>query len=545
MYNHTNTLSKVACGVPSNTFNCMKFNAEYLKTDILAGLVVFLVALPLCLGIALASGAPLFAGIISGVVGGIFVGVFSNSQLSVTGPAAGLTAILLAAIGTLGNYQAFLVAVVLAGAIQLLLGAIKAGSISNYFPSNVIEGMLTAIGIIIILKQLPHAVGYDKDNEGDFFFIEKGTGHNTFSALIDAINFSHLGAIIISLISLFILIAFNRFEFLKRLKVIPGALVAVVAGIAINETFKASGSILTVSQEHLVNLPVPDTFNSFLQQFVFPDFGVIGQPEIWITALTIAIVASLETLLCLEASDKMDPLKRYSDSNTELLAQGMGNIISGMLGGIPMTSVIVRTSANINSGGRTRIATIAHGIFLLIAVISIPALLNKIPLACLAAILLMIGYKLASPKVFKHMWQSGQYQFVPFMVTVLAVVFTDLLKGVAIGLVVSVFYILRANLKLAYYFKKESHHAGETIHMKLAQEVSFLNKAAIKETLHRLPQQSKIVIDASDTFYIDHDVLQLIRDFLDFGSKDKRIEVNLIGFKSEYRMENAIHVTSQ
>ncbi len=521
--------------------------SKYFKTDLLSGVVVFLVALPLCLGIALASGAPLFAGIIAGVIGGIVVGVLSGSQLSVSGPAAGLTAIVLMAINNLGSYEVFLLAVVLAGVLQLLLGIAKAGTISNYFPSNVIEGMLTAIGIIIILKQLPHAVGYDVDNEGDFFFIEKGTGHNTFSALIDAVNYSHLGALLICLVSLGILIAFNKVPFLQQLKVVPGALVAVASGIILNEVFKASGSTLAISQEHLVKLPVPDSIEAFIGQFSLPDFTAINNPAVWITAATIAIVASIETLLCIEAADKLDPLKRYSNSNRELFAQGTGNILSGMIGGLPMTSVIVRTSANVNSGGRTRTATIAHGVFLLLAVVAIPGLLNKIPLACLAAILLMIGYKLASPKVFKHMWESGKYQFIPFIVTVTAVVFTDLLKGVAIGLVVSIFYILRANLHLAYFFHKEEHHEGETITIKLAQEVSFLNKAAIKQTLNHLPAGSRLVVDASDTFYIDHDVLELIKDFKNTSSKEKGITMTLTGFKSEYKIDDSshIHVTTK
>ena len=523
----------------------MKNKSAYFKTDIQSGVVVFLVALPLCLGIALASGAPLFAGIIAGVIGGIVVGMLSHSQLSVSGPAAGLTAIVLAAISSLGSYETFLMAVVLAGGLQLLLGVAKAGTISNYFPSNVIEGMLTAIGIIIILKQLPHAIGYDADNEGDFFFLEKGDGHNTFSSIIDAINYSHPGAILITLASLAILIAFNKVAFLKNLKVVPGALVAVIAGVLINEAFKASGSNLAISQDHLVNLPVPQSFSDFIGQFSRPDFSSITNPNVWIVAATLAVVASIETLLCIEAADKLDPLKRYTSTNAELFAQGAGNILSGLIGGLPMTSVIVRTSANINSGGRTKVATIAHGIFLLLAVVSIPTVLNRIPLACLAAILLMIGYKLASPSVFRHMWKNGKYQMVPFIITVIAVVFTDLLKGVAIGLVVSIFYILRANLKLAYFFKKEEYHAGEAVTLKLAQEVSFLNKAAIKQTLSHLPDNAKLVIDASDTFYIDHDVLELIRDFLNIGSKDKNIEVTLTGFKEEYRMENALqHVTS-
>jgi MFS superfamily sulfate permease-like transporter len=500
----------------------------------------------LCLGIALASGAPLFAGIISGVIGGIVVGFLSNSQLSVTGPAAGLTAIVLAAISSLGSYQYFLAAVVLAGVIQLLLGIARAGTISNYFPSNVIEGMLTAIGVIIIMKQLPHAIGYDVDNEGDFFFIEKGEGHNTFSSIIDAINYSHPGAILVTVVSLLILIAFNKITFLKNLKVIPGALIAVLAGIAINEIFRVTGSDMIIQQEHLVNLPVPDSMEAFRRQFTFPDFSAMMRPDVWVVAVTIAVVASIETLLCVEASDKLDPLKRYTNTNTELFAQGTGNILSGLIGGLPMTSVIVRTSANINSGGRTKTATIAHGVFLLIAVLSIPALLNKIPLASLAAVLLMIGFKLASPKVFRHMWDNGRYQFVPFIVTVLAVVFTDLLKGVAIGLVVSIFYILRANLKLAYFFRKEEYQDGETITIKLAQEVSFLNKAAIKQTLSQLPERCRVEIDASDTFYIDYDVQQLIKDFLHTGSVEKNIRVQLTGFKDAYSVQSVpSHVTVQ
>lgn len=522
----------------------MKLYSQYFKTDILSGLVVFLVALPLCLGIALASGAPLFAGIISGVIGGIVVGLLSNSQLSVTGPAAGLTAIILAAITSLGSYETFLLAVVIAGAIQIILGFAKVGTISNYLPSNVIEGMLTAIGVIIIMKQLPHAVGYDVDNEGDFFFIEKSTGHNTFSAVIDAINYSHLGAIIITLVSMGILIAWNNVKVLKNLKTVPGALVAVITGVVINEIFKATGSNLVIGQEHLVRLPVPASFNDFIGQFSLPDFSKITNLNVWITSITIAAVASIETLLCIEAADKMDTLKRFTNTNTELKAQGVGNMLSGLIGGIPMTSVIVRTSANINSGGKTKISAVAHGVFLLIAVLAIPAILNKIPLACLAAILILIGYKLASPAVFKHMWQNGKYQFVPFIATVVAVVFTDLLKGVGVGLVVSVFYILKANMKVAYFFKKEKHHEGETIHIELAQEVSFLNKAAIKQTLMHLPENSKVIINATDSVYIDHDVVQLIQDFLKIGSKDKNIQVTLTGFKDGYKIENSTHVTS-
>lgn len=522
----------------------MKSRIAYFKTDLVSGVVVFLVALPLCLGIALASGAPLFAGIIAGIIGGIVVGFLSNSELSVSGPAAGLTAIVLVAITNLGSFETFLLAVALAGLIQVALGFAKAGTISNYFPSNVIEGMLAAIGVIIILKQLPHAVGYDKDNEGDFFFLEKGTGHNTFSALIDAVNYSHFGAIIVTLVSLAILIAWMKVSFLNKIKVIPGALVAVSVGVILNEVFKAAGSNLAISQEHLVSLPIPSSFTDFFGQFSRPNFSAITNANVWIVAVTIAAVASIETLLCIEAADKMDPLKRYTNTNTELKAQGVGNFLSGLIGGLPMTSVIVRTSANINSGARTKVSAIAHGIFLLVAVIAIPAILNKIPLACLAAILLMTGWKLANPSVFKHMWHNGKLQFAPFIVTVVAVVFTDLLKGVAVGLAISIFFILRANMKLAYFFKKEEHHTGETIHIDLAQEVSFLNKAAIKQTLADLPENSSVIINAANSVYIDHDVIELIRDFVCLGSKDKDISVSLVGFKGVYKFENTSHVSS-
>ncbi|HKZ66808.1 MAG TPA: SulP family inorganic anion transporter [Chitinophagaceae bacterium] len=522
----------------------MKLNTKFLKTDLLSGMVVFLVALPLCLGIAIASGAPPFAGIICGVIAGIVVGSLSGSNVSVSGPAAGLIAIILVAITDLG-YEPFLVAVVIAGLIQLTLGFAKAGSISAYFPTAVIEGMLVAIGIIIIKKELPHAVGYDKAHEGDWFALENGSGSGYFTEIINAINYAHLGAIIITVVSLAILIAFNKISFLKKIKVLPGALVVVVVGIIINELFKSTGSKLAISQEHLVTLPTASSFGEFIGQFTTPDFSVFLNPTIWIVGATIAIVASIETLLCLEAGDKMDPLKRYSGANTELKAQGIGNIISGLIGGLPMTSVIVRTTANINAGAKTKLSAIAHGVFLLVTVITIPVLLNKIPMACLAAILIMIGLRLASPKVFKHMYHTGKHQFIPFIVTVVAVVLTDLLKGVGIGLAVSIFFILRGNMKLAYYFKKKEHHEGETIHIDLAQEVSFLNKAAIKQTLAHLPENSKVIIDAANTVYIDYDVLELIRDFLNFGSKDKNIAVTLLNFKKAYKMEDAVHVHSE
>ena len=521
----------------------MKLNMKFLKTDVLSGMVVFLVALPLCLGIAVASGAPPFAGIITGILGGIVVGLLSSSNVSVSGPAAGLIAIILIAITDLG-YETFLVAVVIAGLIQLTLGFARAGSISSYFPTSVIEGMLAAIGIIIIKKEFPHAIGYDKAHEGDFFAFQGGEGAGFFSEIISAINYAHPGAIVVTVVSLAILISFNKISFLKKVKAIPGALIVVVTGILINELFKLTGSPMTISQEHLVTLPRAGSVSEFFGQFTTPNLSGFKNPDVWVVGVTIAIVASIETLLCLEAGDKMDPLKRFSSANTELKAQGVGNVLAGLIGGLPMTSVIVRTSANINAGAKTKLSAITHGIFLLLAVIAIPVLLNKIPMACLAAILIMIGLKLASPKIFMHMWKTGKHQFIPFLVTVIAVVLTDLLKGVAIGLAVSIFFILRGNMKLAYFFKKEKHHEGETIYINLAQEVSFLNKAAIKQTLAHLPSNCKVIIDAAHTVYIDHDVLELIRDFLNFGSKDRNIKVALRNFKKAYRMEDAIHVHS-
>lgn len=510
-----------------------------LKSDFASGLVVFLVALPLCLGIALASGAPLFAGIISGVVGGIIVGYLSTSHLSVSGPAAGLTAIVLTAITDLGSFNAFLLAVFLAGIFQLILGFIKAGTISNYFPSNVIEGMLAGIGLIIILKQIPHAVGLDSDFEGDEAFSQLD-GKNTFSELFSVFDYMQLGSVVITLISLAILISWTKIDFLKKLKVVPGALVAVIVGILLNEYFVRTGSSLAISKEHLVNLPVPQSFSELRNIIVVPDFTAITNVKVWFVAGTIAIVASIETLLCMEAADKMDVQKRYSDTNIELKAQGVGNVISALLGGLPMTSVVVRTSANSNAGAKSKMSTIIHGVLLLISVLAIPVVLNKIPYATLAAILLLVGYKLASPKTVKHFWQKDKiYQFIPFILTFVAVVLTDLLKGVALGMIVNVIFILIGNAKRAYKFTKEEYTDGDVIHIDLAQEVSFLNKSAIKTTLLSIPENSKVVINASDTVYIAHDVLDLIKEFKKFRAKDENIKVKLIGFKDAYNLENS------
>lgn len=509
-----------------------------LKSDFASGLVVFLVALPLCLGIAMASGAPLFSGIISGIVGGIVIGFFSTSHLSVSGPAAGLTAIVLSAITELGAFDIFLTAVFIAGIVQLSLGFLKAGSISNYIPNNVIEGMLAGIGIIIIMKQLPHAFGYDNDFEGDQAFFQPD-GHSMFSELFDVLNHVQPGAIIISLISIAILLIWEKVPFFKKFKLVPGALIAVIVGVSLNEFFTVSGNSLAIAKEHLVSLPVPQTLEEFKSIIVTPNFAGITNPQVWVIGLTIAIVASIETLLCIEAADRMDVHKRYTDPNAELKAQGIGNIVSALLGGLPMTSVVVRTSANNNAGAKSKMSTIIHGLFLLVSVLSIPFLLNKIPLATLAAILLLVGYKLAKPAVFIHFWHKGKYQFLPFIFTLSAVVFLDLLKGVALGIVISIIFILRGNMKRAYTFKKEQYQNGDKIYINLAQEVSFLNKAAIKTTLNDIPKNSNVVIDAHDTVYIAHDILDLIHEFKTIKAVDNNIKVELTGFKKAYNLANS------
>jgi MFS superfamily sulfate permease-like transporter len=509
-----------------------------LKSDFASGLVVFLVALPLCLGIAMASGAPLFSGIIAGIIGGLVVGYLSQSHISVSGPAAGLTAIILTAITDLGSFNIFLTAVFIAGLIQLLLGFIKAGTISNYFPSNVIEGMLAGIGIIIILKQLPHAFGYDSDFEGDQSFMQSN-GNNTIESLLNIFNYVQLGSIIITVISIVILISWEKVPFLKKLKLIPGALVAVITGIILNEIFITSGSNLAIAKEHLVMLPVPTSFDELKQIIVTPNFAGVMNPKVWIVGATIAIVASIETLLCIEAADRMDSHKRYTDTNVELKAQGIGNMISALIGGLPMTSVVVRTSANNNAGAKSKMSAIIHGILLLISVLAIPTILNKIPLATLAAILLVVGYKLAKPATFLHFWEKGKYQFIPFIATLLAVVFTDLLKGVSLGIVISILFILRGNIKKAYFFRKEEYEDGDIIHIDLAQEVSFLNKAAIKLTLNHIPENSRVIINAADTVYIAHDILDLIHEFKTIKAKENNIKVKLKGFKKAYQLENS------
>ena len=514
-------------------FSKIKANLKY---DLSAGIVVFLIAVPLCLGIALASGAPLFSGMISGIIGGIVVGTLSKSHTSVSGPAAGLAAVVLVAIQTLGSYEAFLLAVVLAGLFQIALGFARAGSIADYFPSSVIKGMLTAIGIIIILKQIPHALGYDHTAEGAESFVEND-GSNTFSSIWTALTeFIHPGAILVALMAIGIMLVWDKPFIKKRLSSVPGALVAVITAVLLNQLLKSFGDPWAIRQEHLVSIPIAQSMGEFIGLFTMPDFTQWANPAIYTTAFTLCVVASIETLLSIEAVDRIDPQMRISDTNRELKAQGIGNLISGLVGGLPITSVIVRSSANIDANSRSKMSAIFHGILILVCVALIPTILNLIPLAALAAILILTGYKLAKPKMFKTMYTNGKYQWWPFIITVVAVVFTDLLTGVGIGLAASVVSILVGNMKNAYKFKKEKYHDGDIIHIHLSQEVSFLNKAGIKHTLNKLPKNSKVLIDARGTAYIDFDILEIIREFNEVKAPLKNIQVNLRGFKEAYNL---------
>lgn len=507
-----------------------------IKHDFPASIVVFLVAVPLCLGIALASGAPLFSGVIAGIIGGIVVGSLSGSPLGVSGPAAGLAVIVLTAINEMGGlanggFEIFLLSVIVAGVLQVALGYAKAGIIGYYFPSSVIKGMLAGIGIIIILKQIPHAFGYDGNPEGEIAFVQPD-GQTTFSELVNMMNFISPAAITITLLSLAILILWER-PFIKKLsftKVIQGPLLVVVLGIVLNNVFQ--GTSWAISAEHLVAIPIADSFGEITSLFSSPDFSAITNPLVYTTGITIAIVASLETLLCVEATDKLDPYKRITPTNQELKAQGVGNIISGLVGGLPITQVIVRSSANIQSGGRTKLSAILHGFLLLISVLAIPVVLNMIPLASLAAILLMVGFKLAKPVLFKSMYKLGWMQFVPFMVTIVGIVLTDLLVGIGLGLVVAVFYILLNNFKRPFFFSPDNHLNDNAIRIELSEEVTFLNKAAILNTLKEIPENSKVIIDASRTESIDHDVLEIFEDFKQNAAYNN-IDLGFIGFEKQ------------
>jgi MFS superfamily sulfate permease-like transporter len=529
-----------------------------LGKDIPSGIVVFLVALPLCLGIAIASGATPFSGLIAGIIGGIVVGSLSNSPLSVSGPAAGLATLVsgaILAIGGIENFNMFLCAVVLAGLIQIGLGALKLGGIANYIPSSVIKGMLTSIGILIIAKQIPHAFGKDRDDKGNITeLIEYGSEdmHELFAPLQSI----EVGVTIVTIISILIMIFWDKSPLKKKLPFIPSALVAVVFAVVINQIWLAMGAKLQIIESsHLVNLPVAKSAGDFFGFFTLPNFSGFTNGTVIMYGFIIALIASLETLLSIEAIDNLDPERRVTNTNRELFAQGVGNTISGLIGGLPITSVIVRSSANVNSGAKSKLSTIFHAFLLLLSTIAIASVLNKIPLGALAAILLLTGWKLAKPAVFIQMFKNGKYQFIPFIVTVVVIIAIDLFKivpvlsgkgliiGVGAGIVAAAGAILHGNLKNSYYFNKEKHTEGDTITINLSEEVSFLNKASIRETLDHMPQNSRVIIDASNTHYIDFDVIELIKEFKEIKAPLKNINLELKGFKESYKI-NSQNVTS-
>jgi MFS superfamily sulfate permease-like transporter len=508
------------------------------RYDLPAALVVFLVALPLCLGIALASAgqANIFSGVIAGMVGGIVVGLLSGSPLSVSGPAAGLTTIVAAAIAQLHSFEAFLLSVFLAGVFQIAFGLLRVGFLGNFIPSAVIKGMLAAIGLILILKQLPHAVGYDKDFEGDFSF-NQPDGENTFSALRHLLD-NHIswGAVIIALISLLFLFWWDAAKFRKNhfLSYLPGPLVVVVFGILANEGFMHFAPELAIAPEHLVSLPQPQNASEWLAQFKSPDFSLLGHQGVWSTALTLSLVASVETLLSIEAVDKLDPFKRNSPTNRELLAQGAGNMVSGLLGGLPVTSVIVRSSANVDSGGRTKASTILHGLLLLICVVAIPFLLVKIPLSALAAVLISVGYKLTKPSIFQKKWKKGLSHFVPFVLTIAAILLTDLLVGIGIGLVVGTLFVVRSNFQSAIVHVTD----GNQHLIRFRKDLSFIHKSEVRSTLDKIPEGSVLILDLSKINFIDLDNAEAINDFIGVAPF-KNIQVEL------KQTENQKHLFAQ
>ncbi|MET0322575.1 MAG: SulP family inorganic anion transporter [Duganella sp.] len=502
-----------------------------LKYDIPAALVVFLVALPLCLGIALASGAPLMSGIISGIIGGIVVGAISGSQTSVSGPAAGLAAVVLASSTKLGGFEILLVAIMIAGALQVVMGVCRAGFVANYVPSSVIKGLLAAIGILLILTQIPHAFGYDPKNADNFSFFQ-GNGENLFSMLLRALEFITPGALIISTLSILLLVYWSSTP-LGKLKWLPAPLFVVAFAIALNALFAALAPALAITATHLVDLPSIDLADpaALLQ---LPDWRHLGNVDVWLVGATIAIVASLETLLNVEAVDKVDPLKRETPPNRELLAQGVGNLLAGLVGGLPVTSVIVRSTVNVQSGNRTKASAVLHGVFLLAGVLLLSPVLNMIPLAVLAAILITTGYKLANVAVFREMYGKGGTQFMPFLITVVAIVATDLLTGVVIGLAAGLFYLLRSNFRNPYSIQQYKLHIGDVIKMQLPNQVSFLNKATIKDALWGIPAGSQVVIDAAGTDYIDHDALEVIEDYRTVAA-ERDVQLSVVGLREAYR----------
>ncbi len=480
-----------------------------LGADLPASVVVFLVALPLCLGIAIGSGAPPFAGLIGGIVGGIVIGALSGSQLSVSGPAAGLTTIVLAAITKLQVYEAFLVAVVLAGVIQIILGYLKAGVLGDYIPAAAIKGMLAAIGLILILKQIPHLLGDEADFQGDEAF-KQPDGNNTFTQVFYAFKNILPVALAIGLGSLAIIIIWEKIsKKSKVLRLIPSAMIVVIASVLTNEWLKANRPDLALGASHLVSIPMASTPKEFLSFFTHPDFSYLGNITVWTSALTIAIIASLETLLNIEASDELDPYKRVTPTNRELKAQGVGSIVSGLIGGLPLTSVVVRTSANVNAGAQTKVSAISHGILLLLCVALIPGLLSLIPFSALAAVLIYTGYKLTKPSLYKAFYKKGLDQFLPFVITVVAILLTDLLIGILIGCCIGLIFVLRSNFKSAVFVVNDDNKYL----FRLRKDVSFLNKPIIKRKLEEVPENSYVLIDAARADFIDKDVIEVIEDF--------------------------------
>lgn len=509
-----------------------------LPHDLIAGTVVFLVALPLCLGVALASDAPLLSGVLAGIVGGIVVGLASGSQSSVSGPAAGLTAVVAAQIASLGSFETFLLALVIAGLFQIVLGIARAGIVAAYFPSGVIKGLLAAIGVILILKQVPHLLGHDPDPEGDLAF-QQLDRENTFSELVQLLGDIQPGAAAIGLVSIGLLVCWNRFKPLQK-SIVPAPLVVVLLGVAGGFVMQRLGSPWAIEASHFVQVPVPKTMAEFVPFLRSPDWTQWLNPAVYLSACTIAAVASLETLLNLEAIDKIDPRQRTSPPSRELLAQGIGNLISGLIGGLPVTSVIIRSSININVGARTKLAAVVHGALLLVCVLSIPQWLNLIPLSCLAAILLVAGAKLASPALIRQMWNQGKCQFIPFVVTLVAIVMTDLLVGVLIGLATSLGFILESNMRRPVRRFVEKHLGGDVLHIVLGNQVSFLNRAALTKVLDEVPRGGQVLLDAQNTDYIDPDVLNLLREFKDHTGPARGVEVSLIGFQHEYHLDDQI-----
>jgi MFS superfamily sulfate permease-like transporter len=510
-----------------------------MKRDVFSGIIVFLVALPLCLGIAQASHAPLFSGILSGIIGGIVVGALSGSSLSVSGPAAGLTAIVFASITKLQSFDIFLCAVIVAGAVQMLLGAIRAGKVADFMPSSVIEGMLAGIGLTILVKQIPDAVGNIGDANRSAVDTGEGFWFGNINALINHVEPAAAGIAAAGIA----VMAIWQTKPMQKLRVLPAGLVVVLIGIATNYLLGSLHQPAMLGGKHLVALPVATSLSDFLSYFTLPDLNGFLNPAVWETGVVIAAVASIESLLSVEATDKLDPQKKYTPANRELIAQGAGNLLAGLVGAIPLTSVIVRSSANINAGARTKLSTVLHGVLLLVCVATIPATLNLIPKAALAAILMFTGYKLCRPSVFVHTWKSGLAQFVPFVATAAAVFLLDLLKGVGIGVGISVIYMLRQNIRIPYSFERSAFSNGELIKLTLAQEVSFLNKASIKETLNNIPKNSSVIIDASQTKYIDFDVLELIKEFAEAKAPERSITVSLIDFKNRYQVPKTVSDT--